>query len=391
MPFRGRIALLLGAVVAAIFALAAIDATAALAQTASCQQLNAQLAALSRNGDYRNSDSANNTLRGLQSAMQDAQSAYNSTGCMAAQQAHQPQTAQCRAYAHQYLQAKAQVDQLSRTVSNGDVVAQRREEVLQQIARFGCNQGSQVRFSGDYGQPRRPRNFLEDLFGPQTGGDQGYGQDYSGQEQVEDPYANLQTSNTIRTVCVRLSDGYYWPISYSTTRDYIPQDAQTCQSECPDQQVDLYFYDNPGQEPEQMVDTAGQAYTSLPNAFAYRKAFDLSNSCKPQQTVGEVTVDNLGDGEARAMVSYNGDSFPLPQRDPRAGAAAKVTPVAVAAIDIPLPRPRPASTAATPAPATPPTADPVISAKSRIVKVGGKLVRVVGPDTPYAPATDPSG
>jgi hypothetical protein len=390
MLSRRRIAPRLAAAFAALVALA-LGATGALAQTASCSQLNAQLNALSRNGDYRNSDAASSNLRALQATMQDAQSAYNSTGCMAAQQAHQPQTPQCRAYAHQYLQAKAQADQLSRTVSNGDAVAERREEVLQQIARFGCNQGAQGQFQGGFAQPRRPRNFLEDLFGPQTGGDQGYGEDYSGQEQVEDPYANLQTSNTIRTVCVRLSDGYYWPISYSTTRDYIPQDAQTCQAECPDQQVDLYFYDNPGQEPEQMIDAAGQAYTSLPKAFAYRKAFDLSNTCKPEQTVGEVTVDASGDGETRAMVSYGGQSFPLPEPDPRTKGVASVVPAAVASLDIPLPRPRPSATAATPAPSTPPTADPVISAKSRIVKVGGKLVRVVGPDTPYAPATDSSG
>jgi hypothetical protein len=108
-------------------------------------------------------------------------------------------------------------------------------------------------------------------------------------------------------------------------------------------------------------------------------------------TTGEVTIDDEGDGQSRAMVSYGGDSFPLPRRDPRTSEAAKAAPATVASIDIPLPRPRPSPTDAKPATATPPTADPVISAKTRLVKVGGKLVRVVGPDTPYAPATAPSG
>ncbi|MEO8882507.1 MAG: hypothetical protein ABI377_03680, partial [Devosia sp.] len=98
---------------------------------------------------------------------------------------------------------------------------------------------------------------------------------------------------------------------------------------------------------------------------------------------------DLGSGQNRAMVSYGGDTFPLPIRDPRA--AEKATTVAAAAvIDIPLPRPRPDSKTAE-APATLPAADPVISAKSRIVKVGDKIVRVVGPDTPYAPATTAGG
>ena len=34
--------------------------------------------------------------------------------------------------------------------------------------------------------------------------------------------------------------------------------------------VDLYYYDNPGQEPEQMVNLQGEPYKSLPTAFAYR-------------------------------------------------------------------------------------------------------------------------
>ena len=71
---------------------------------------------------------------------------------------------------------------------------------------------------------------------------------YNGQEQCRGPLRRLsrQTGNTIRTVCVRMTDGY-WPISYATTRDYVAQDTQACQARMPrDQQVDLYFYDNPG-------------------------------------------------------------------------------------------------------------------------------------------------
>ena len=392
MPDGRRITTRLAAVIAAAVVLAAIDASAAFAQSASCRQLNAQLAALDRNSDFQNTDRSNEDMRALQGNLQDAQSAYIRGGCQQAQQRGLPQTPECRSYARQYLAAQSQLKKLAQSISNGSYVAQQREQVLQEIARFGCNQASsQVRFQTDGGQPgRRPRSFFDELFGPPRGADD-YGDQntYNGDEQVDDPYANQGAGNTIRTVCVRLSDGYYWPISYSTLRDYIPEDAQTCQSECPTQQVDLYFYNNPGQEPEQMINAEGQAYTSLPSAFAYRKKIDLSNSCKPHQVAGQISLDDLGNGQSRAMITYEGDRFPLPQRDPRRGVQATPIAASYASVDIPLPRPRPSASGS--ASATPPAAESVVSAQNRIVKVGDKLVRVVGPDTPYAPATTPGG
>ncbi|HTM78800.1 MAG TPA: hypothetical protein VL133_14370, partial [Devosia sp.] len=53
----------------------------------------------------------------------------------------------------------------------------------------------------------------------------------------------------------------------------------------------------------------------------------------------------------------------------------------VAMLDIPLPRPRP------PGPGEAPATKPVVQnadTKLRLVQFGDKVVRVVGPDTPYA-------
>ena len=403
MPDKWRIRARIAVALAAALLFAGFDVSAALAQSANCSRLYATLQALNRDGDFSAADQNNDNLRALQADERDAESAYIRTGCQSDQQQGYPQTAQCRALGRQILQQRAQIQRMSQSAANGNAVSQQREQVLQQIARFGCNQqGSQPRFFGDNAPdqsqqaqqpPPRHRNFLEELFGgsrdQDNTDDTGYGDNgqYNGQDQVEDPAATQQQPSqyTIRTVCVRLSDGYYWPISYSTTHDYIAQDAQTCLAECPDQQVDLYYYSNPGQEPEQMIDQTGKAYTSLPTAFAYRQNFDLTNTCKPQVTGGQISMTDLGGGQSRAMVSYGGETFPLPIRDPRATEAA-TTVAAAEVIDIPLPRPRPDAKTAQ-APSTPPAADPVISVKSRIVKVGDKIVRVVGPDTPYAPAT----
>jgi hypothetical protein len=362
-----------------------LDAGASLAQSSTCVQLNTMLQSLDRNAGLANADRAAQDLAALQANERNAERAYIRSGCQADQQQGLRQTPQCRSLARQILSQRDQIGQLQQSAGNAYALAQQRQQVVQQMSRYGCaQQGSGATFSGGR-QPQR-RTFLQDLFGNIQGQD-GYGDDYyGGQESIQDPYANMPSGYTIRTVCVRLSDGYYWPISYSTTRDYIGQDQATCVSECPNQQVDLYYYDNPGQEPEQMVNAMGEAYTALPSAFAYRKQFDPANSCQPQETLGKITLEDDGSAHSRAIVTFGDQKFPLPMRDPRQTETATAAPAKVASvIDIPLPRPRPTMTDA--GPKVPPTAEPVVSAKSRIVKVGDKIVRVVGPQTPYAPAT----
>lgn len=86
-------------------------------------------------------------------------------------------------------------------------------------------------------------------------------------------------SDTFRTMCVRSCDGFYFPVSFSTTRERFSNDEQACQAACPGTNVSLYVHRNPGEGPEQMVSTRGDAYASLPTAFKYRKTFDQSCSC----------------------------------------------------------------------------------------------------------------
>jgi len=86
---------------------------------------------------------------------------------------------------------------------------------------------------------------------------------------------------TYRTVCVRLCDGYYWPISFATSPEYFERDAATCQRSCRSS-ARLFVYRNPGQEPEQMVDLSGRRYARLETAFRYRTIYDASCRCRPE-------------------------------------------------------------------------------------------------------------
>jgi len=87
-------------------------------------------------------------------------------------------------------------------------------------------------------------------------------------------------SGTYRTVCVRTCDGYYFPISYSTSPSRFADDQRACQRECPAAEAILYSYRNPGEDIGQAMSIAGQPYTELPNAFHYRKEFNAACSCR---------------------------------------------------------------------------------------------------------------
>jgi len=84
---------------------------------------------------------------------------------------------------------------------------------------------------------------------------------------------------TFRTLCVRACDGYYFPISFSTTRNQFAADLATCEAMCPGAQVDLYYHDDPTSASENMVSLNDVPYESHPAAFRYRAKYDKSCSC----------------------------------------------------------------------------------------------------------------
>ena len=84
--------------------------------------------------------------------------------------------------------------------------------------------------------------------------------------------------NTYRTVCVRSCDGYFSPISFSTTRNKFRRDQAICESRCGGGK--LYVYKNPGETPEDMVDLNGNAYSKLKTAFLFRTKYISACTCK---------------------------------------------------------------------------------------------------------------
>ncbi|CAN1721100.1 DUF2865 domain-containing protein [Hyphomicrobium sp. 1Nfss2.1] len=114
---------------------------------------------------------------------------------------------------------------------------------------------------------------------------------------------------TYRTVCVRLCDGYYFPVSFSTLPSHFDQDAQACQSKCA-APAELYYYQNPGAGMDQSVSfQSQQPYTDLKTAFRYRKELVKGCSCKEAEYVdpnqskradGSIGADSVTGWEARS-------------------------------------------------------------------------------------------
>lgn len=137
------------------------------------------------------------------------------------------------------------------------------------------------------------QSFLQSLFGlgpppartqpppPPAGYRPPYG---TGSEFFRDLFENDAPRPPVtayRTLCVRMCDGYYFPISFATSRGGLDADAEKCSASCGGQ-ARLFFYANPGGDVGSARDFTGLHYEALPNAFKYRKTLVEGCQCKPQ-------------------------------------------------------------------------------------------------------------
>jgi Protein of unknown function (DUF2865) len=83
---------------------------------------------------------------------------------------------------------------------------------------------------------------------------------------------------TYRTLCVRLSDGFHFPVSDSTRRERLSGDAKQCEQRCPARSR-LFVHRNPGEGVDDMVDLQGHPYRNLPTALLYQTKFVADCTC----------------------------------------------------------------------------------------------------------------
>lgn len=342
---------------------------AAYAQSRECSQLSSTLNALTGNRDFRALQGNVEEARSQAAEIQDMESLFVRGGCQKQLNSGGRLSGQCRTLARRIINGRQDYNKIAARVETGQAVAQQREQALQQVARFGCSDRTRSNSRVEV-RTRSNGSILDNLFDRLFGGD----------EFVDDSYDYFGGQSTLRTVCVRKCDGYYWPISFSTVGQFLEQDADLCQSQCPGAEVELFHYGNPGETPEQMVNINGTPYTSLPNAFAYRTSFNTACSCKRQIDFGTIVQSASVDGQpAQTIVTFENASFPLPIPDPR---ERKQEVVVADLIHLPLPLPRPLRLGEV----SPEThiQPPVAETATRVIQSGGKTVRLVGPETIYA-------
>ncbi len=164
-------------------------------------------------------------------------------------------------------------NQLHRTADANADSKYKQDKIISALARNKC--GPQ------YEREMKKRNTFSNWFGDGFFGGQPKPRDYSPEEQFK--FA------THRTLCVRLCDGYYFPISFATTTNRFATDEQICQTKCA-APAKLFTHPNPGGTSEQMLSVEGITYESIKNAWRFKKEFVKGCSCKAAEYKPELLV-----------------------------------------------------------------------------------------------------
>ena len=109
---------------------------------------------------------------------------------------------------------------------------------------------------------------------------------------------------TFRTLCVRLCDGYYFPINFAVTAERLARDRDVCESRC-GRQGRLFVHRSVGETPDDMVDLQGRPYRQLKTAFLYRTEYVSSCKCRPDPW--ETEAQDRHRGYALAAAARNGN------------------------------------------------------------------------------------
>jgi hypothetical protein len=349
-----------------------------------CMQLQQDLAAARGGGGANREDmaridqqiaQADRTFQGTRAAMEDA-GCFESFFIFGRGLVRSPKCLNMNNRVEDSRRQLAQLQQQRQALGGGGGNRRRQAELQDALARSGCG-----------GQPpaqKRRGGGLFDFFGG--------GQDDEPEQQTP-VYRSIDPNGRYRSVCVRLCDGFFYPIHYSTYGSLLGQDAQQCQSNCA-APAELYVYRNPGQDIEQAVSLNGSAYMDLPVALRYRKEYVKGCSCKQAEyNPTEIEAANKRAEVDAAQPVKGKPSAKAPAPPPAPQAAAPAAPggesldldvtgsnqPAPAAVPPPVPAaqkpPAPPAAAAPPAappPASAAAAPPPQQGQSTIIKKAAK-------------------
>ncbi|MGE3228062.1 MAG: DUF2865 domain-containing protein [Hyphomicrobium sp.] len=222
-------------------------------------------------------------------------------------------TRRCVDLANQADETRRRIDDLEVQLSQlqGSSGKSYQDEIIRELARNNCGASYQQQAR------QQQRGGFSDFW------DDGESSGYSGGGSSFGalPYA------TYRTVCVRLCDGYYFPVSFATLPNHFQRDEEVCHSKCASP-ASLYYHQNPGAGMDQALEARSNApYTELKSAFLYRKEYVNGCSCKVAEYTpapGEVPPGGAPAGDAggwstEAPTGATPEQAPPPQTPPGSG------------------------------------------------------------------------
>jgi hypothetical protein len=125
-----------------------------------------------------------------------------------------------------------------------------------------------------------------------------------------------------RTVCVRTCDGYYFPMSFSSSRRQFSRDLRNCQAMCPGTEMQVFFQENDAQMVEEVKEgeeapdirnesadmisaVDGKPYSEMPTAYLYRRESLArpSNCSCTRQGNSEAVAEPAPSNEATSSTS----------------------------------------------------------------------------------------
>jgi hypothetical protein len=171
-------------------------------------------------------------------------------------------------------------------------------------------------------------------------------------------------SERFRTMCVRICDGYFFPMSQSSSIGDFDRDARNCGSSCPGAETQLFYGPPEAEGAADMLSTAtGRAYQALPTAFLHQNMSESRTpgcGCKANRS-----FEVVAGGAGNQRLAVPPAPAPVGIEKPRSGEAS----ASIVAIPAPRQATRPAG----------PAAPPIAPAPGMERPLDDRKVRVVGP------------
>lgn len=295
--------------------------TAGPALAASCSALQAELQRVSagstQSAEFRKWDAA---ARDQKKALGLAQRDYRHLGCAASP------AGSCKALGDKIKRMRSNLSSIERQRDRHATpgAASRKSKLRAALRRQGCGETRQAATGdapGIRASSRSGGGFLA-LFGIGRGSEPPV-QDVALREETatrstarvrassEPAFTTRRVSGgpTYRTMCVRTCDGFYFPVSFSTSQDGFGRDAAVCRSMCPAVEAQLFVHRNPGETVENLVSVEGMPYADLPNANRFRTAYVEGCGCQSASSDRKTMASLIRSGDDEAL-TYLRDAQP---------------------------------------------------------------------------------